>query len=141
MKRLIFLLCLIPLSSFGNTKEEQYICEFNTEVIIGNSTSEKPTPTVKKINEKYTFFLDGKNGSYINLSHGTKIPLYVIKETNRTIFVERNTSDNLFVVTVFMDKKTKNNRYGSVKSFISNGVTSNFYDPSQSFGDCIVIKN
>ena len=48
MKRLIFLLCLIPLSTFGNTKEEQYICEFNTEVIIGYSTSEKPTPTVKK---------------------------------------------------------------------------------------------
>lgn len=140
MKKLIFLFLLL-ISTISHSKEEQYICEFNTEVIIGNSLSDKPTPTVKKIDEKYTFFYDGKNGSYINLIHGVKIPLYVIKEGNRVTFIEKNTGDNYFVVSIFTDKRDKRNRYGSVKSFLTYGVTSKFYDPSQSFGSCSTVSS
>ena len=137
---LLLLLVLSTISSLSHSKEEQYICEFDTEVIIGNSLSDKPTPTVKKINEKYTFFYDGKNGSYINLNHGEKNPSYVIKENKRITFIEKNTGDNYFMVTVFTDKKVKGSRYGSIKSFLSYGVTSKFYDPSQSFGSCSIVS-
>jgi len=140
-KHLILLFTLFTVSSVSYSKEEQYVCEFNTEVIIGNSLSDKPTPTVKKIDEKYTFFYDGKNGSYINLIHGVKIPLYVIKEGNRVTFIEKNTGDNYFVVSIFTDKRDKRNWYGSIKSFLTYGVTSKFYDPSQSFGSCSIVSS
>lgn len=141
MRKILATILLLSISTLSHSKDEQYICEFNTEVIIGNSTSDRPTPTVKKISEKYTFFFDGNNASYINLSDGVKIPLYVIKESKRIIFIEKNLSDHLFVIAVFTDKKSIGNQYGSVKSFISHGVTDKFYDPSQSFGRCSVIDN
>jgi hypothetical protein len=139
-KSLIFL-SLLTISSLSHSKEEQYICEFDTEVIIGNSTSEKPTPTVKKINEKYTFLLYGENGNYIESKNKLQGSMSVIKGTNRITLIEKNQGDNYFIVSIFTDKKLKNSTYGSIKSYLSYGKTDKFYDPSQSFGSCIHVKS
>jgi len=121
--------------------ETQYLCEYNVEVKVGKYTTDKPIPRVEKLNQKFSFFYDGKNGSYISLSEGIKIPLYVLKENNRITFIEKNIGDNLFLVTIFTDKKLKYGRYGSIKSYVSYGIESDFYDPGQSFGTCSIIQN
>ena len=121
--------------------ETQYLCDYNVEIKVGKYTSETPIPRVNKSNKKYSFFYDGKNGTYIDLSEGLKIPLYVIKESNRITFFEKNGSDNLFSVTIFTDKKTKTGRYGSIRSFLSYGVEPEFFDPGQSYGSCLIIQS
>ena len=137
------LLVLLLISGYGYGSEMQYLCEFNVEIKVRNYATTKPLPRVEKSKDKFLFIYDGKNGSFINLSlsNPLKSPLYVINEDNRITFIEKNTSANLFLVTIFIDKKQSNERYGAIKSFLSYGVKPEFYDPGQSFGSCLIIKN
>ena len=109
----ITLLVLLLISGYGYGSEMQYLCDFNIEIKVRNYATSKPLPRVEKSKEKYLFTYDGKDGSFINLSlsNPVKAPLYVLKEDNRITFVEKNTGDNLFLVTVFTDKKQSNERY------------------------------
>lgn len=121
------------------SKEIQYICKYGYKVKIRNHLSDKPNPKVFYDEEKYTFFYDGKNGYYINLEFGEKIPLHAIKEGNKITFIENAASDNLFLVTIF-EGKSNSSMLRSIKSLYSFGDLPEFYDPEQSYGNCYVVR-
>ena len=135
MKKLSLILS-IPLFLFSNqtfSKEEQFVCEYNREVKVTDMESQNLKPFVNRKTERYTFIVDGNKGSYINLSHGIKSPMTLIVNGKQLIFVENNTGDNSFIVTIFLDKR-KNNKYPSIYSSHSWG--SGFFTPSQQYGEC-----
>ena len=123
---------LLLVSHLCYSKEEQFVCEYTNEVKVMDIESQNLKTTVNKKKERYTFFVEGNKGSYINLSHGVKSPTTVVVNGRQLLLVENNTSDNTFIVTIFLDKK--NNRYPSIFSLHSWG--SGFFTPSQSYGEC-----
>jgi len=123
---------LLLVSHLCYSKEEQFVCEYTNEVKVMDIESQNLKTTVNKKKERYTFFVEGNKGSYINLSHGVKSPTTVVVNGRQLLLVENNTSDNTFIVTIFLDKK--NNRYPSIYSFHSWG--GGFFTPSQSYGEC-----
>jgi len=129
-----FLLLLILIAPCLQAKEVQYICEFTKKVLIADySTS--PKPQVSSIKERYTFFANGPNSSYINLSFGQKNPAIVVDDGLKITFIEKNTGTDLFLVTIFPNSNGKK-PMGAVMSFHSYGDKPEFYNPSQAYGTC-----
>lgn len=139
MKYLILIITLITCSML-HAKEIQYVCEFNVQVKSGNYSSGNPSPRVTKNKERYTFFYDGKNASYVNLAFGNKNPAIVFINSSTINFIEKNTADNFFIVTIFPEKKTYGSNVAAIYSFLAYGEKPDMYDPYQSFGSCWITK-
>lgn len=140
MMKYIFSLVILISTTTTSAKEVQYICEFNTQVRTGKYSSNKPIPRVTADKERYTFFYDGKNASYVNLAFGNKNPALVFTNSSSINFVEKNTSDNFFIVTIFPERKTNEVNVSAIYTFLTYGHKHEMYDPYQSFGSCWITQ-
>ena len=138
-KFLIFLFCALTLSA--HALDNQFVCTFGNEVKVASLGTTEPKPLVAKSKlDKYTFMLDSAKplkASFINLNNGLKAPLHVMKNGDAYIFVESNTADNHFIVTVFTEKKLSDG-YQAVMTFHSEKPTDSneFYAQSIRIGRC-----
>ena len=136
---------LIPLLLAMNASaNENYVCEFGAKTRHTKIDDTDPKVEVIKANNKYTLIVDEKGrGTYIsvNSSHAVPGPVSVIKNGIRTIFIETNTSDNHFVITVFHSKSTNANK-PAIFTLHSWGLESpKEYYPYTATGSCWVNKN
>jgi hypothetical protein len=132
MKYILLLLAVIASSAYA--KEVQYVCEFTKKVQV-TDYSTSPKPEVTNIKEKFTFFADGQNSSYINLNFGQKNPAIVIDDGLKITFIEKNTGTDLFLVTIFLNANGKK-PMGAIMSMHSYGDKPKFYNPYQEYGTC-----
>ena len=130
------------LVTFNVFAESQFICNFGSEVRLSKPDMDNPTPVIDKRTSRYTFMVNktGTSGSYINLKYGQALPIVVYFNGNTITFIEKNTSNNLFIVTAFLDKQTN----GSVPAvFTQNGWTVKKdepeFQPYSSLGSCLTI--
>ena len=135
----IFIVVILSFFSINTfCKETQFICEYTSEVKINNLSDSKPSTSIKNIKERFTFFSEDNSsiGSYINLKYGSKINLNQIRDDKKITFIENNKSDNLFVVTIFLDKKVQD-KYPSIFSQHS-WEKLDFYSPKIQLGECFI---
>ena len=139
MKKIFLTLGLV--GAFNAFADSQFICNFGSEVRLSKPDIENPTPVVDKRTSRYTFMVNktGTAGSYINLKYGQALPMIVHFNGNTITFIEKNTSNNLFIVTAFLDKQTN----GSVPAvFTQNGWTIKKdepeFQPYTSLGSCVM---
>lgn len=137
MKKLLFGILLLILSGIVIAQEQQFKCNFLSEVKIITLDVKNPKSVTQKIEEKFTFIID-KDGSasYINLSHGVLTKLHVNYEGSRLVFTEKNNSDNYFVMTIFINKKEVVGM-PALYSFNSWNKDNSFFYPSIKLGYCI----
>jgi hypothetical protein len=123
---------------------ENYVCAFGAKTRHTKIDLVDPKVEVVKANDKYTLIVDEKGkGTYIpvNSNHAVPGPVSVFRNGIRTIFVESNTSDNHFVITVFHSKSTSANK-PAIFTLHSWGVESpKEYYPYTATGSCWVNKN
>ncbi len=119
--------------------DTQFICNFGSEVRLSKPDLENPTPVVDKKTSRYTFMVNkaGTSGNYINLEFGQALPMVVHFNGKTITFIEKNSTNNLFIVTAFLDKKSN----GSIPAvFNQNGWTVKKdepeYQPYTSLGYC-----
>jgi len=129
---------LSTLNAFADT---QFICNFGSEVRLSKTDLDNPSPIIDKKTSRYTFMINkaGTLGSYINLKYGQALPIVVHFNGNTATFIEKNSSNNLFIVTAFLDQESK----GSVPAvFTQNGWTTKKdepeYQPFISLGSCVM---
>lgn len=139
-----FVLTLGLICSLNVVADTQFICNFGSEVRLSKTDLENPSPVVDKKTSKYTFMVNktGTAGNYINLKYGQALPMIVHFNGNTITFIEKNSSNNLFVVTAFLDKQTGS----SVPAvFTQNGWTNKKdepeYQPYTSLGSCVRTSN
>jgi hypothetical protein len=142
MKIIVALISLLlVMNVYAN---ENYVCEFGAKTRHTKIDDVDPKVEVVKANNKYTLIVDEKGkGTYIsvNSSHAVPGPVSVIKNGIRTIFIETNTSDNHFVITVFHSKSTNANK-PAIFTLHSWGLESpKEYYPYTATGSCWVNKN
>jgi hypothetical protein len=137
MKEIFLALGLLgAINAFADT---QFICNFGSEVRLSKPDLDNPSPVVDKKFSRYTFIVNkaGTAGSYVNLKHGQVLPIVVHFNGNTITFIEKNTSNNLFIVTAFLDRQSN----GSVPAvFNQNGWTVKKdepeFQPYTSLGSC-----
>jgi len=139
MKTIILALGLLAASNVF--ADSQFICNFGSQVRLSKPDMDDPTPVIDKWTGRYTFMVNktGTSGSYINLKYGQALPIVVYFNGNTITFIEKNTSNNLFIVTAFLDQKTS----GSVPAvFTQNGWTIKKdepeFQPYTSLGSCVM---
>lgn len=139
MKKIFLALSLV--FAFNAIADTQFICNFGSEVRLSKPDLDNPAPVVDKKTSRYTFMVNkaGTSGSYINLKYGQALPMVVHFNGNTISFIEKNTSNNLFIVTAFLDKQSN----GSVPAvFNQNGWTLKKdepeYQPYTSLGSCVM---
>lgn len=79
-------------------------------------------------------------GSYINLKHGVVSPMYVYSNGNTITFIEKNSSDNLFIVTAFTAQQ-EGRQIPAVFTQNSWSKSIDFYRPYSSLGSCTIATN
>lgn len=89
-------------------EEKQFICIFGAEVKLTELVPDNPMPKVTKSTTKFTFVVsdNSSTGKYVNLGHGIVSPILYYTNGQTATFIEKNSSDNLFVVTAFLDQNT-----------------------------------
>lgn len=142
MKIIFTLVALLMMTNvFAN---ENYVCEFGAKTRHTKIDVADPKVEVVKANDKYTLIVDEKGkGTYIPVNSSLAVPgpVNVIRNGIRTIFVETNTSDNQFVITVFHSKSTNANK-PAIFTLHSWGLESpKEYYPYTATGSCWVNKN
>lgn len=137
-----FLLCFTFINAMAT---DEYVCEFGSEVTISNNVSVNPKVKIIKGTGKFTFFVEKNEpkGMYINLEYGSTRPIIVDKNELRATFLEVNTTDNLFVVTVFLNKNN-NGRKPAVwtqHNYTARAKEDEFFVPKMALGNCFVTYN
>lgn len=141
MKRLVLVLAFL-LCGLAHAGGEQFTCTFGSEVKISSLDPAKPLPKVISGKpQRFTFMIDSYKpltGSYINLDHGTKIPIFVMNDSGGYVFVEWNNSDNHFVVSIFSRKSLPQGGFPAVLSFHAEKTSGadDFYAQSIVAGRC-----
>ena len=142
MKNKISFFLIFTFSNFNALAMDQYLCEFGSMVSITNNDISNPKSKVIKENSKYTFLLkDGDTkGSYINLQYGTALPITANVNALRATFMEFNTTDNLFVVTVFLNKANENPKPAiwTQHNYTPNAKDGEHYVPKIALGICFL---
>lgn len=145
MKNIITASLITAFSNIDALAMEQYLCEFGSKVSITNNDISNPKSKAVKNTSKYTFLIkDGDTkGSYINLQYGTLLPITVNINALRATFMEFNTSDNLFVVTVFLNKANENPKPAiwTQHSYTSNAKNDDHYVPQIALGSCFIKRD
>lgn len=142
MKKIFLVLGL--LNALNAVADTQFICNFGSEVRLSKPDLENPGPVVDKKSSRFTFMVNksGTTGSYINLKYGQALPMVVYFNGNTITFIEKNSSNNLFIVTAFLDKQS-NNVVPAL--FTQNGWTEKKdepeYQPHTSLGSCVRSSN
>lgn len=125
----------------ANALENQFICTFGNTVKIDSTTITDPKPIVEKSKaDRYTFVIDSHSpfrASYINLNSGLKVPLHAAINGSTYVFVESNYGGNLFLVSIFTEKKLHDG-YNAVMSFHNENPTNakDFFSQSIRVGRC-----
>ncbi len=135
MKKFIFVGLFLSFGISAVKADVQFRCAFDSEIKVTHLDVKSPKSTVKKINDKYTFWIENKKASYINLSHGLKSDLDYLYQGVRLMFIEKTVSDNNFVVTIFYTRKEAEG-YPAVLSYTGWDRSLPFYNPSISLGYC-----
>lgn len=140
----IIIAVVSTLLMMNASANENYVCEFGAKTRHTKIDANDPKVEVIKANEKYTLIVDDKGkGTYIPVSGSLAVPgpVNVIRNSIRTIFIETNTSDNHFVITVFHSKSTNANK-PAIFTLHSWGLESpKEYYPYTATGTCWVTKN
>lgn len=132
---LIFLTgCSIFFAPSANA-DTQFRCTFNSEIKITELNVKAPKSTIKKIEDKYTFWIEKNKASYINLSHGLKSDLDFMYQGVRLMFIEKTQSDNNFIVTIFYTRKEAEG-FPAVFSYTGWDRKFPFFNPSIALGYC-----
>lgn len=120
--------------------EVQFVCTYGSEVLVTNQNSERPETRVVPKKTKYAFYVDMENlkANYVNLSHGSKMPLVLTVHPQMMVLTEDIGADNHFTVTIFTNRR-KDELYPSVRSFHSFGLPVEYYGPSISLGYCSAV--
>ena len=128
---LAFLSCLNLTSNAAAFSEQQFVCALKTEVKVLDPSEAIPQTQVKSIDQKYVFTVIGNKGSYINLYYpDIRGPLTIVSDGLKLTLIERNTSDNLFIATIFSGKEL-----GDLHPIIFS-LHIDRAQPTQSFGTC-----
>lgn len=135
MKNYIFLGLFLICGATTASADTQYRCTFNSEIKVTDLNVKSPKSTIKKINEKYTFWVEKNKASYINLSHGLKSDLEYLYQGVRLMFIEKTSGDNNFVVTIFYTRKEAEG-FPAVFSYTGWNRDIPFYNPSIALGYC-----
>lgn len=124
--------------TFAFGADTQFICNFGSEVKLSKLNPTDPSPKVTKSSNKFTFIVNENSatGKYVNLSHGIVSPILFYTNGRTATFVEKNSSDNLFVVTAFLDQNSKLIPAVFTQYSWLEGVQS--YGPYISLGNCSV---
>jgi hypothetical protein len=139
-----FILAIISLNLCA--KEMQFNCEFKKEIKLKvltplDAVVSQPIFSDSSVAHEFAFFVNSKSGSasYINFSHKIKRPMLIVsKSIGNITLVEDTTSDNRFIVTLFLEKKE-----GSYIPIVMNTHAWNpdfapdIYAPKMSIGSCI----
>ena len=142
----IFAFILIFISLNLCAKETQFNCEFKKEIKLKiftplDAVVSQPIFSDSSVVHEFAFFVNSKSGSasYINFSHRIKRPMLIVSKSNANItLVEDNTSDNRFIVTLFLNKNE-----GKYIPIVMNTHAWNpdfapdIYTPKMSIGSCI----
>lgn len=131
----VLILATSCLSAHADT---QFMCSFGSTVKLSKLDQEDPRPIIEKDSSRYTFIVSNNSseGSYINLKYGQVLPTYVYSNGNIITFLEKNSSDNLFIVTAFVGRQEG---VFIPAVFTQNSWSKNidFYHPSTSLGSCV----
>jgi hypothetical protein len=136
------LLCFTFINAMAT---DEYVCEFGSEVTISNNDSAHPKAKLIRGTSKFTFFVEKNEpkGIYINLEFGSTRPIIVDMNESRATFIEVNTSDNLFIVTVFMNKNSSIRKPAvwTQHNYTSKAKDLEFFVPKMALGNCYVTSN
>jgi hypothetical protein len=130
------MLCLYISQVAHASGEEQFVCELRNEVVVADHLGAAPRAQVQVISQKYVFVTNGSKGTYINLNSSSswKGPLAVHSDGIKVTLVEQNTSDNLFVATIFRNRK--GGQHEIIFSLHSESQKIEHYFPKQLYGTC-----
>jgi hypothetical protein len=146
-KRKFLILCVLVIFSANSySKETQFNCEFKKEIKLKlftplDAVVSQPIFSEGSIANEFAFFINSKSGSasYINFSHKIKEPMLIVSKSIENItLVEDTTSDNRFIVTLFLNKKD-----GRYIPIVMNThawnpeVAPDIYAPKMSIGSCV----
>lgn len=136
----LIILAICSLGVVAAAQEKQFICNFGAEVKMTKLVPDNPSPKISKSSTKFTFIVDDKsaNGKYVNLSHGIVSPILFYTNGSTATFIEKNSSDNLFVVTAFLESKDKLIPAVFTQFSWQEGVQ--VYGPYMSLGSCSVSR-
>lgn len=131
----VLLLAINCLSALADT---QFVCSFGSNVRIQKLDQDNPQPIVEKASNRFTFMFSNNSieGSFINLKYGLVSPMFVYSNGQTISFIEKNSSDNLFIVTAFVGQQ-EGRHIPAV--FAQNSWSKNidFYRPFTSLGSCL----
>jgi hypothetical protein len=141
---IIFVLVIFSANAYS--KETQFNCSFQKEIKLKvltplDAVVSQPIFSDSSVAHEFAFFVNSKSGSasYINFSHKIKRPMLIVsKSIGNITLVEDTTSDNRFIVTLFLEKKE-----GSYIPIVMNTHAWNpdfapdIYTPKMSIGSCI----
>ncbi len=132
---LIFMSWLYVYEVTYASDEEQFVCELRTAVSVTDHLAAIPSAKAQTISQKYVFILNGSKGTYINLKYpAIKGRLAVHSDGLKVTLVEQNTSDNLFIATIF--NGSKGGQHEIILSIHSKSMEVIEYYPKQLYGTC-----
>ena len=133
---------IATLLMINASANENYVCQFGSKTRHTKMYSADLQVELIKANDKYTLIVDEKGkGIYINVTGvAAPFPVTVMRNGLRTIFIEDNTSDNHFVITVFHSKANDTVK-PAIFTLHSWGLeSSKEYYPYTATGSCWVNK-
>ncbi len=141
--RIFRVLILLAICNLTNANEIQFNCVYKNETSMTNFNTENPNFNTNKKQVEYLIFINQNNNeaSYINVSHKIKSPLKIISSKPQLIsFLEINSSDNYFTLTIYKNKDSQNNLPSTIYLHAWNeSYASGFYQPKISLGRCMQI--
>lgn len=134
-----YFLIVVPCSTLLETahaeEEQQWVCSFKTQIAVAGHSTSNPQAKIHVVDNKYVFIAKGNKGTYINLNYPDgKGPLAVHNDGPKVTLIEKNTSDNLFVVTIFLGES--GGLHEAIMSIHSVSPEIEHYFPQQLYGTC-----
>lgn len=130
-----FIACMFFREIAYASAEEEFVCELRAEVVVADHLASVPSVKVQESTKKYVFIVKESKGTYINLSHpAIKGQLAVHSDRLKVTLVEQNTSDNVFIATIF--RNAKGGLQEIIFSFHSTSKEIEQYYPRQFYGTC-----
>jgi hypothetical protein len=113
---------------------DQFVCIFGDRVKFDSNKTKKPTAKIVPSSERYTFIIDKLGKATYIPPDGIAGEVFAHENDKALTFIEKNRSDNLFVVTIFTNLPKP--PYKAVFTLHASPDNHPFFWPHTSFGEC-----
>lgn len=128
------LVFIATLFSGAAAAADQFVCIFGDRIKFDGVKLKNPTAKIVSSSERYTFIREKPGTSTYIPPDGIAGQVFAYDNGKTLTFIDKNRSDNLFVVTIFTNRPTP--PYKAVYTLHASPDNHPFFWPHTSLGEC-----